>query len=85
MEIFDSSRYSIRKKYEIKFQFEMKNQIQRKQKTSKTLNHQKNGHAEVHIPDGNNLLMEENFAAHTPTLWRYEDEDEFFGTKWDDF
>ena len=30
--------------------------------------------------------MEDNFPAHTPTLWRYEDEDElFFGAKWDDF
>ena len=30
--------------------------------------------------------MENHFPAHTPTLWRYEDNDPlFFGPKWDDF
>ena len=29
--------------------------------------------------------MENNFPAYTPTLWRMQDHEHFFGAKWDDF
>ena len=42
--------------------------------------------AQPHSTNVNQKFMEENFPSHTPTLWRYEGEDElFFGPKWDDF
>ena len=42
--------------------------------------------AQPHSTNVNQEFMEENFPAHTPTLWRYEGEDDlFFGPKWDDF
>ena len=42
--------------------------------------------AQPHSTNANQEFMEENFPAHTPTLWRYEGEHElFFGPKWDDF
>ena len=40
--------------------------------------------AQPHSTNANQEFMEENFPAHTPTLWRYEGEHElFFGPKWD--
>ncbi len=42
--------------------------------------------AQPHCTNVNQTFMEENFAAHTSTLWRYQDEHElFFRAKWDDF
>ena len=42
--------------------------------------------AQPHCTNENQKFMEENFPAHTPTLWRYQDTDPlFFGPKWDDF
>ena len=42
--------------------------------------------AQPHCTNANQAFMEENFPAHTPTLWRYEGVDPlFFGPKWDDF
>ena len=42
--------------------------------------------AQPHSTNVNQKFMEENFPAHTPTLWRYEGKDDlFFGPKWDDF
>ena len=42
--------------------------------------------AQPHSTNANQEFMEENFPAHTPTLWRYEGKDELlFGPKWDDF
>ena len=42
--------------------------------------------AQPHSTNANQEFMEENFPAHTPTLWRYEGEHELFlGQKWDDF
>ena len=42
--------------------------------------------AQPHCTNANQTFMEENFPAHTPTLWRYQNEHElFFGAKWDDF
>ena len=42
--------------------------------------------AQPHSTNENQEFMEEHFPAHTPTLWRYEDNDPlFFGPKWDDF
>ena len=39
-----------------------------------------------HSINANQEFMEENFPAHTPTLWRYQDKDDlFFGAKWDGF
>ena len=41
--------------------------------------------APPHCTNENEKFMEENFPAHTPTLWRFEDNHElFFGAKWDD-
>ena len=38
--------------------------------------------AQPHSTNANQEFMEENFPAHTPTLWRYEGKDElFFGAK----
>ena len=31
-----------------------------------------------HSTNTNQEFMEENFPAHTPTLWRYEDKDDLF-------
>ena len=42
--------------------------------------------AQPHSTNETQEFMEEHFPAHTPTLWRYEDNDPlFFGPKWDDF
>jgi len=42
--------------------------------------------AQPHCTNANQVFMEEHFPAHTPTLWRYEDNDPlFFGPKCDDF
>ena len=42
--------------------------------------------AQPHSTNTNQTFMEQNFPAHTPTLWRYQETDElFFGAKWDDF
>ena len=42
--------------------------------------------AQPHSTNVNQTFMDENFPAHTPTLWRYEGKDDlFFGPKWDDF
>ena len=42
--------------------------------------------AQAHSTNTNQTFMEQNFPAHTPTLWRYQETDElFFGAKWDDF
>ena len=41
--------------------------------------------AQPHCTNANQTFMEENFPAHTRTLWRYEGVDPlFFGPKWDD-
>ena len=39
-------------------------------------------------PHSTNIVhefMENNFPAYTPTLWRMQDHEHFFGAKWDDF
>ena len=42
--------------------------------------------AQPHSTKANQEFMEESSPAHTPTLWRYQDEyDLFFGAKWGDF
>ena len=41
--------------------------------------------AQPHSTNANQEFMEENFPAHTPTLWRYGEHELFFGPKWDDF
>ena len=42
--------------------------------------------AQAHSTNECQNFMEEHFPAHTPTLWRFENNDPlFFGPKWDDF
>ena len=42
--------------------------------------------AQPHCTNANQLFIEKQFPANTPTFWRYGDVDPlFFDSKWDDF